>query len=163
MSRCCTLILYPVNTRTVSIPLDLPGPSSLNNHTLVPILDMLNHSSKPEEIIPKPIQFPSSPSAPPGPSMHRRGVQPHLVPGKIGFRLIAPDRGLEKDEEVKFEYGAHSSETLFTEYGFVPEPRDGKWLDQPNGEVDVNDLVEKMFPIRSEKVKTALQEIGCWQ
>lgn len=157
-----------VNTRTVSVPLDLPGPSSLNNHTFVPILDMLNHSSKPEEIIPKPIQIASSPSAPkPGPGTSRRGAgaraQPHLIPGKIGFRLIAPERGLEKDEQVRFEYGAHSTETLFTEYGFTPERLEGKWLDQPNGEVDVNDLVDKMFPIKSEKIKMALEEIGCWK
>lgn len=133
---------------------------------------MLNHSSKPEEIIPKPIQFASSPTAPiPGPWTSRRGAgagagvgaQPHLIPGKIGFRLIAPERGLEKDEQVRFEYGAHSTETLFTEYGFTPEQRDGKWLGQPNGEVDVNDLVEKMFPIKSEKIKTALEGIGCWK
>lgn len=123
---------------------------------------MLNHSSKPEEIIPKPIQVPSSPSAPnPGPS--RKGAQPHLIPGKIGFRLIAPDRGLEKDEQVKFEYGAHSTETLLTEYGFTPEGRGGNFLDQPNGEVDVNDLVEKMYSIKSDRIRTTLEAIGCWQ
>jgi hypothetical protein len=132
---------------------------------MVPILDMLNHSSKPEEIIPKPIQIPSSPNPTTGPGAgpSRRGATPHLVPGKIGFRLIAPDRGLKKDEQVRFEYGAHSTETLFTEYGFTPEAKYGDWLGQPNGEVDVNDMVEKMFPIKSDKIKSVLEEIGCWQ
>lgn len=158
-----------MNTRTVSIPLDLPGPSSLNNHTLVPILDMLNHSSKPDEIIPTPIQYPSSSSAGagPGPGSSRRGgpggAQPHLIPGKIGFRLIAPERGLEAGEQVRFTYGAHSSETLLTEYGFLPEEKRGDWVGQPNAELDVNDLVEEMFPIKSDKVKSALEGLGCWR
>lgn len=146
----------PVNTRTVSVPLDLPGPSSLQNHTLVPVLDMINHSSNPLETIPKPIQFSAGPG---GPS---RGHQPHLVPGKIGFRLISPERGLKKDEEIKFEYGPHSTETLFTEYGFCPVEKKGDWVGQVYGECDVNDLVQEMFPIKSEKVKNTLQELGCW-
>lgn len=70
---------------------------------------------------------------------------------------------MEKDEQVRFEYGAHSTETLFTEYGFTPEQRGGKFLDQPNGEVDVNDIVENMFPIKSDKVRIALEELGCWK
>lgn len=128
---------------------------------------MLNHSSKPDEIIPRPIQIPSSPGASsstgPGASTSRRGGTSHLVPGKIGFRLIAPERGLEKDEQVRFEYGAHSTETLFTEYGFTPEEKYGDWLSQPHGEVDVNDLVEQMFPIKSDKIRSVLEEIGCWK
>jgi hypothetical protein len=151
-----------VNTRTVSIPLDLPGTSSLQNHTLVPILDLINHSSNEEERIPTPIQFPSSTSGGPG-STSSRGSQPHLIPGKVGFRLIAPERGLKEGEEVKFEYGAHSTETLFTEYGFCPEEKRGDWLSQVYGECDVNALVEEMFPIKSEKLRTILEELGCWQ
>jgi hypothetical protein len=142
----------------VSVPLDLPGPSSLQNHTLVPVLDMINHSSRPESIIPKPIQFLSG-----GPGVPARGQQPHLVPGKIGFRLIAPERGLVQDEEVKFEYGPHSTETLFTEYGFCPVEKTGDWVGEVYGECDVNDLVTEMFPIKSEKVKTTLKELGCWE
>jgi hypothetical protein len=118
---------------------------------------MINHSSNPSEIIPKPIQF----SAGPG-SSRVRGAQPHLVPGKIGFRLISCERGLKKDEEIKFEYGPHSTETLFTEYGFCPLGKKGDWIGQIYGECDVNDLVEEMFPIKSETVKTTLQELGCW-
>jgi hypothetical protein len=119
---------------------------------------MINHSSKPESIIPKPIQFLSG-----GPGAPSRGHQPHPVPGKIGFRLISPERGLVKDEEVKFEYGPHSTETLFTEYGFCPVEKKGDWVGEVYGECDVNDLVKEMFPIKSEKAKTALQELGCWE
>jgi hypothetical protein len=52
---------------------------------------------------------------------------------------------------------------LFTEYGFTPEQVGGNWLDQPNGEVDVNDLVEKMFPVESEKIQSTLEKMGCWK
>lgn len=126
---------------------------------------MLNHSSKEEEIIPTPVQIPSSPNSTTGPGAgpSRRGAAPHLVPGKIGFRLISPERGLEKDEQIRFEYGAHSTETLFTEYGFTSEDKYGDWLGQPYGEVDVNDMVEQMFPIKSDKIKSVLEEIGCWK
>jgi hypothetical protein len=126
------------------------------------MLDLINHSSNDEELIPKPIQYPSSTPGGPG-SAPARGQQPHLIPGKIGFRLIAPERGLKKDEEVKFEYGGHPTDTLFTEYGFCPLGRKGDWLAQVYGECDVNDLVEKMFPIKSDKIKIALQELGCWR
>lgn len=160
ISRFDVVANHSVNTRTVSVPLDLAGPSSLQNHTLVPILDLINHSSKDTEKIPTPIQYPTNSPSGPG-STPSRGQQPHLIPGKIGFRLIAPERGLSKDEEIKFEYGGHSSEMLFTEYGFCPEGKNGDWLGQVHGECDVNDLVEEMFPIRSEKVKTVLQELGC--
>lgn len=202
-----------VNTRTVSIPLGLPLPNEDNNHTLVPLLDMINHSSSPSQHIPRPIQIPSSSSAtyhsyakallsrpapngvshgpssngvPPG-RRHGMGVgpgagraaAPHLVPGRIGFRLIAPDRGLRADEEVTFEYGSHANATLFSEYGFIESPHvyatdsPGRgnspgalsmgWVGLPHGEVDVGWVVELLWSEHgSEEKREVLEAISCW-
>ncbi|GFZ45944.1 hypothetical protein JCM24511_03677 [Saitozyma sp. JCM 24511] len=202
-----------VNTRTVSIPLGLPLPNEDNNHTLVPLLDMINHSSSPSQHIPRPIQIPSSSSAtyhsyakallsrpapngvshgpssngvPPG-RRHGMGVGPgagraaalHLVPGRIGFRLIAPDRGLRADEEVTFEYGSHANATLFSEYGFIESPHvyatdsPGRgnspgalsmgWVGLPHGEVDVGWVVDLLWSEHgSEEKLEVLEAISCW-
>nr|KIR86453.1 hypothetical protein I308_03401 [Cryptococcus tetragattii IND107] len=161
-----------VNTRSISVPLGLPGPNERMNHTLVPILDMINHSSDPSLNAPRVRQL-STPSPAPRPrltarrthkqtpSSDRNGQNPtgysrnglHLVPGKIDLRLIAPDREMRKGEEVLFEYGGHSNATLFAEYGFceVPEAEeDNKWLLLKNGELDVGWIVDKLW---EEEVK----------
>lgn len=66
-----------------------------------------------------------------------------------------------------FEYGSHSSATLFAEYGFVEGPYDslgaseggiewekrkgamkgqsGGWLDKEHGSVDLGDLVKELW------------------
>ncbi|KIR64124.1 hypothetical protein I314_02909 [Cryptococcus bacillisporus CA1873] len=161
-----------VNTRSISVPLGLPGPNERMNHTLVPILDMINHSSDPSLNAPRVRQL-STPSPAPRPRLAARrthkqtpssdwnGQNPagysrnglHLVPGKIDLRLIAPDREMRKGEEVLFEYGGHSNATLFAEYGFceVPEAEeDDKWLLLKNGELDVGWIVDKLW---EEEVK----------
>ncbi|WVN87868.1 uncharacterized protein L203_103065 [Cryptococcus depauperatus CBS 7841] len=180
-----------VNTRSISIPLGLPGPTERMNHTLVPILDMVNHSSDTSIASPRVRQLstPSSASA----SGNRRGHKPsasgdwsgngnkysrngvHLIPGRIDLRLIAPERGMNKGEEVVFEYGGHSSATLFAEYGFceVPEGHgDEKWLKLKYGELDVGWLVDELWKEtamspedeedQAEK-KQVLEAIGCWR
>ncbi|WRT67493.1 uncharacterized protein IL334_004465 [Kwoniella shivajii] len=147
-----------VNTRSISIPLNIPGPSERNNHTLVPIMDFINHSSDPSIITPRVKQLaapsrqrtrstskPSTAStdsvflpSPPltnasangsrlgtanGTGIGLRKADQHLLPGKIDLRLVCPDRGLDEGEEVFFEYGGHSSEMLFAEYGFCEIPK----------------------------------------
>jgi hypothetical protein len=104
---------------------------------------------------------------------------PHLVPGRIGFRLIAPDRGLKEDEEVTFEYGSHANTTLFAEYGFIESPHTSAtdsrgrghspealsvgWLGLPHGEVDVGWVVDLMWSERgSEEKREVLESISCW-
>lgn len=118
-----------VNTRTVSIPLGLPEyPPEVYNHTLVPLLDMINHSS--QSISNNPTHVPTA-----GASVLRRPGQRaewHVVPGKVAFRLTAPSGGLKAGEEVTFEYGSHSSATLLSEYGFVEAPRGSLPDDQPS-------------------------------
>ncbi|WVR05501.1 hypothetical protein IAU60_002519 [Kwoniella sp. DSM 27419] len=49
-----------VNTRSISIPLGLPGPSERMNHTLVPIMDFINHSSDPDVITSRVKQLPTA-------------------------------------------------------------------------------------------------------
>jgi hypothetical protein len=108
-----------------------------------------------------------------------RAAAPHLVPGRIGFRLIAPDRGLKEDEEVTFEYGSHPNATLFAEYGFIESPhisatdspgRGGSpgawsmgWLGLPHGEVNVGWVVDLLWSEHgSEEKREVLEAISCW-
>ncbi|WVF71829.1 hypothetical protein IAT40_006638 [Kwoniella sp. CBS 6097] len=155
-----------VNTRSISIPLGLGEPSERMNHTLVPVMDFINHSSDPNIITPRVKQLPTASKArrisQPNPNSSMNGapsasgnstnpISPitltsatiqvststnantnahalrkadkHLIPGKIDLRLLCPERGLEEDEEVFFEYGGHPSSTLFAEYGFCEVPK----------------------------------------
>lgn len=132
------------------------------NHTLVPVLDMLNHTSCSSAQIPHPRQYPSSSSSlrpkvglgPGRPKIPSREQGP-LIPGRIGFRLVAPHKGLQDGDEVLFEYGSHSSAMLFAEYGFVEGPYPGSgsvneegksgWLDKEHGSVDLSDLVRMLW------------------
>nr|XP_018263476.1 uncharacterized protein I303_03345 [Kwoniella dejecticola CBS 10117]OBR85634.1 hypothetical protein I303_03345 [Kwoniella dejecticola CBS 10117] len=193
-----------VNTRSISIPLGLPAPSERNNHTLVPIMDFINHSSNEKLITPRVKQLPT-PSARmrkqsasstaksngldkdialPSPpltssaksngstngtnSMGLRKADQHLLPNKIDFKLVCQEGGLRKDEEVFFEYGGHSSSTLFAEYGFCEIPTKSKngWLSMKYGEVDltpyINELWEEQDEDDQEEKKAVLQDIGCW-
>ena len=88
------------------------------NHTVVPLLDMINHSSQSPSINPTHVSTA-------GASVLRRPGQRegwHTVPGKVAFRLIAPPGGMKAGEQITFEYGNHSSTTLMSEYGFVEAP-----------------------------------------
>ena len=97
-----------VNTRTVSLPLDVPSPSDLYNHTLVPILDFANHSSAPDRTAHKSRQI----------TIPR--VRYLMTPDKMGSKLIAPpSRRFAEGEEVLFEYGRHSNDLFLAEYGFI--------------------------------------------
>ncbi|WVQ81248.1 hypothetical protein IAT38_003370 [Cryptococcus sp. DSM 104549] len=184
-----------VNTRSISIPLGLPGPSERMNHTLVPILDFINHSSNPNFVAPRVRQLPTpSPAARPGPGpttrrthkvstsedwaghgtgYSRNGV--HLVPGKIDLRLIAPERGMELGEEVRFEYGGHNDAMLFAEYGFCETPEgegEEKWLTLKYGELDLGWMVDELWKEKvgekdeeddeEEEKQKVLEAIGCW-
>ncbi|KAK4689124.1 hypothetical protein P7C73_g987, partial [Tremellales sp. Uapishka_1] len=128
-----------VNTRTVSLPLNLPAPTHLYNHTLVPILDFANHSSDPKVTIPAPVTFSSSSLS---------------TPSTICFRLHSPEQGMNTDQEVLFQYGAHSNGMLLAEYGFCERQN-------AHSEVDVGYLIDETdFEI---KKKEALKAIGCWR
>jgi len=159
-----------VNTRTVSLPLSLPEPSDLNNHTLVPLLDLVNHTSDRSLAVPRPQQITT-----PGAMPRRRcaaGPKWHLIPGRIGFQLVAPERGMKKGEEVLFEYGSHSSAALFTDYGFVEEPKgwevrdavDPGWLASQHGDVDLGHIVHVLWESdqgHDRKIEV-LKTLGCF-
>ena len=121
--------LTPVNTRSVSLPLGFPGPTELYNHSLVPILDLANHSSSPS--IPRPRQIPHTVSSHPRTvhtssvksGIHARGAMAnHLIPGKIAYSFIAPAEGIKQGEELRFEYHGLSNTDLWVEYGFAESP-----------------------------------------
>ncbi|WWC69104.1 uncharacterized protein I206_103040 [Kwoniella pini CBS 10737] len=185
-----------VNTRSISIPLGLPSPSERNNHTLVPIMDFINHSSNEKIVTPRVKQVPTASSrirklsmstksngsksdiALPSPplttnngntTMGLRKADQHLLPNKIDFKLVCQDNGLKKDEEVFFEYGGHSSSTLFAEYGFceIPVvPEEDGWLNMKYGEVDLTHYVSELWENQNEEdkeeKKQVLEDIGCW-
>lgn len=179
----------------MSIPLGVSGPTEIQNHTLVPLLDFINHSSDRRRCCPTPRQYTSSPSAERSargnsnpssklgtktqseiPAGLRGPSQAHLVPGRIGFRIVAGPEGIKSGDELFFQYGGHCNSTLFSEYGFVDAPsasdddenqvKSGKrWLDNIHGEIDVGWAMEDMWDDtdqRAEKEKT-LRAIGCWK
>ncbi|EIW66384.1 hypothetical protein TREMEDRAFT_65667 [Tremella mesenterica DSM 1558] len=131
-----------VNTRSVTLALGLPEyPPDVYNHTLVPLLDLLNHSSHPSVGLPHWIPTASSlprvrtknPSGPTPPALKNDGhstfaskpysgsTEEHLIPGKISMCLKS-GKDMEEGVEVSFEYGGHGSEVLMAEYGFVEGP-----------------------------------------
>ncbi|WWC89696.1 uncharacterized protein L201_004621 [Kwoniella dendrophila CBS 6074] len=199
-----------VNTRSISIPLGLSGPSERNNHTLVPIMDFINHSSNETIITPRVKQLPTPSSSVsktrksststsestnkmpqsaiisngnsnnsistsainPATTSASNGVnngfslrkaEQHLLPNKIDFRLLCPEKGLDKDEEVYFEYGGHSSSTLFAEYGFCEIPKSDD-IPKPtsssikNGEHPIKDKLNKEKILNGNKDNTLGRE-----
>jgi hypothetical protein len=146
-----------VNTRSVSVPLGYAGPTELYNHTLVPVLDLVNHSSSPS--IPRPQQRLSS-----SVKLHHRlqTANVHLVPGKIAFALIAPDEGFEEGKELLFQYHPTNNTELWAEYGFAEVFSSGpeKW--GRYSALVVNHVVDEMWQADA-KQKSALEKIGCWR
>ncbi|KAL7422560.1 hypothetical protein Q5752_003208 [Cryptotrichosporon argae] len=178
-----------VNTRTVSIALGLAGDTALYNHTFVPLLDMINHSSSPSLRLGDPVQVASGPArastgptyarahlgpGPNGPArtgmLGRHGRTPTPTPpaaaGKIDFRMSAPARGLERGKQVHFAYGPHASSVLFAEYGFheyAPDAStDGADADA-GGEIDVGEHVRRLWAEHgTDDKREALEAIACW-
>lgn len=161
------IVDHLVNTRSVSIPLGIAGSSSLQNHTLVPMLDMLNHTSSPSLMIPRPQQIPSSSittSTTEDTKSSRGSNIVQLIPGKIGYKLIASSNGFKQDEEVLFEYGSHPSDVLFTEYGFVEQPINKDWGSLRHGSLDLGWLVDELWKEKGDdERKVVLEDIGCWR
>lgn len=164
-----------VNTRTVAMPLGLSEPADakwpVNNHSFIPLLDMINHSSLQEFNCPKPEPIPSATLN--GKLYYRGGKPPvgKLQPGKVDLMLFAPLRGLNENEEVKFLYGPHSNAMLFAEYGFTEthdDSEDGQGVFWPNGDVDVNPWVEAMWEQQlggteeGERKRAFLEDQGMW-
>lgn len=150
------------------MPLGLAEPPNtgwaVNNHSFVPLLDMINHSSIPHVICPKPEPLPSlSVSKRSARGAQRPGGNVHLVPGKVDLVLFAPLRGLDEGEEVTFLYGPHSNAMLFAEYGFteVDEVGDTWW---PNGDIDVTPWLDQVWEAHggTPAKRAALEEAGLW-
>ena len=149
----------------MSVPLGLPSPTDLYNHSLVPILDFVNHSSFRDQCVSKPVLIPTSGSAPPRLKATNLNPNPHLVPGKIAFELMCSDRDLKAGEEVRFQYHAHGNTELWAEYGFVEVPADGKWDSLPWGQVDVSHVVGELWKGKEmlKAKEEALRACGCWE
>jgi len=161
--------LTAVNTRTVAMPLGLAEPPKtewpVNNHSFVPLLDMINHSSIPQVHCPKPEPLPSlsivSKRSTRG-GMRSSGSM-RLTPGKVDLVLFAPLRGLEEGEEVTFLYGPHSNAMLFAEYGFTEVDEVGNtWW--PNGDVDVQPWLDKVWETKggTDAKRRVLEDAGLW-
>lgn len=114
--------------------------SEQQNHTMGPLLDLANHTHLRMDNA-----DPTSADATPVPLCSVRLVEESAggsrnpkatKPGRDGpsswrkrtLQMCAPKTsGLRKGEQVVFAYGAHSDETLFSEYGFVPSDERNPW------------------------------------
>lgn len=150
------------------MPLGLAEPPNagwpVNNHSFVPLLDMINHSSIPHVICPKPEPLPSlSVSKRSARGAQRPGGNVHLIPGKVDLVLFAPLRGLDEGEEVTFLYGPHSNAVLFAEYGFteVDEVGDTWW---PNADIDVSPWLDQVWATQggNDVKRAALEAANMW-
>ena len=139
------------------MPLGYAGPTELFNHTLVPVLDLVNHSSSPT--IPRPQQRPSNSSRL---SLRLQAANVHLVPGKIAFALIAPEEGFREGQELLFQYHPTNNTELWAEYGFAETFSSGSEKWGKYSALVVNHLVDEMWQADAEQ-KAALEKIGCWQ
>lgn len=159
MSELPRAELTAVNTRTVSIPLGYFGPTELYNHTLVPVLDMVNHSSSPSILRPR--HIPSLSSKSPRPARPgARTATPHLIPGRIAFALVAPPEGIAEGAEVTFQYHSQCNLDLWAEYGFA-EVTDTIEKFGKYSAADVGYLVDELW-VPDEEKQAALEKIACW-
>lgn len=159
--------LTAVNTRSVSLPLGFSGPTELFNHSLVPILDLANHSSNPT--IPRPRQIPAPlaaihpcPAQPStsGPSRMADGRVGHLIPGRIAYSLVAPSEGFERGKELRFEYHGLCNTELWAEYGFAESPHPSESPNDGSAELPPRHPPEEVKTLR--RVPPDAVAAGSW-
>ncbi|GJE95126.1 SET domain-containing protein [Phanerochaete sordida] len=154
----CLWAWLNVNTRCIYYQLD-SATSAPENMTLCPILDFANHRPNNTHIV---AVQPTS-LFPPTPGSLGKGR--HGLGGDYIF-MSSSETPVHKDEELFLRYGSHSNRMLLVEYGFgnlwdEGECRDGKF----GGEVDVQDMVEKLFAARGavgRALKEVLETEGYW-
>ncbi|KAJ7285853.1 hypothetical protein C8J57DRAFT_1286003 [Mycena rebaudengoi] len=132
-----------VNTRCIYHRLK-SSRSHPDNLTLCPILDFANHTVDGPCMIPRISDAEKNNAAP----LSRLGDP---------LTLLSPGAGASRGQEMYLTYGAHSNKTLFVEYGFVTTGT--------CGEVDVQDLVERLFKDKGQEgniKKEILEESGYW-
>lgn len=157
-----------VNTRTVSMPLGLAEPQgakwAVNNHSFIPLLDMINHSSIPHIVCPAPEPMPSSTLVQRSARNAMRPGGQNLAPGKVDLVLFAPLRGLTEGEQVTFLYGPHSNAVLFAEYGFTEIDERQASLRWPNDDIDVMPWVQRLWEENggTEDKREALEAADLW-
>ncbi|PPQ78094.1 hypothetical protein CVT25_015628 [Psilocybe cyanescens] len=143
-----------VNTRCVYHRLAKTR-SDGDNMTLCPILDFANHTTKPPYTTPETTRAELWDT---GPSAKK----------KFGdnFVLLSPSSAASPAEELYLKYGAHSSATLFSEYGFVSNPDPAEQSDETlGGQMDLGSVIEHLFERRGvvgSWMKDVLIEEGYW-
>jgi hypothetical protein len=119
---------------------------------MCPILDFANHTNTSKSMSP----FPPDPRSWATPSSKQKG----------DLAFLAPRDGIHAGEEVFLCYGAHANRTLFVEYGFINElPEAAAMSDVFCGEVDVQDIVERLFEgkgVLGIRMKSILEENCYW-
>ncbi|KAI0798047.1 SET domain-containing protein [Abortiporus biennis] len=144
-----------VNTRCIYYRLD-SSPSSTINLTLCPVLDFANHTPKQTNIVPS---LPSNQPTAPG------SRKPLGVGGDYIFTL-SKETPVKQDQEIFLRYGGHCNRALVVEYGFVNLfSEDTIAKGDVDAEIDVEDLVEKLFESRGacgEWMKGILDYEGYW-
>uniref|UniRef100_D8PSK7 SET domain-containing protein n=1 Tax=Schizophyllum commune (strain H4-8 / FGSC 9210) TaxID=578458 RepID=D8PSK7_SCHCM len=123
-----------VNTRCMYYRVKLSA-SDPDNMALCPVMDFANH--RPE-----------------GPHMQPRPTKE--FPARANMSFAAPEAYTDAGEELYFSYGPHCNRKLFVEYGFA--------LRGANGEVDVDDLVERTMRGRADGklLQELLENEGYW-
>lgn len=126
--------------------------SDPNNLTMCPILDFANHAEKNSHIFPV---IKKNQLRKPGERCNAND-----------YTFISSANGtIDKDQQLFLRYGGHSNRTLFVEYGFVNAfSPDDITTGAFHGEVDVQDLIEKMFSasVAGVWLRTELEHEGYW-
>lgn len=148
------LIVYiSVNTRCIYYQVHASR-SSPDNLTMCPILDFANHTNTSRHMYPVPIDFRALSTLP----------KSSKKKGQLAF--ISHREVIKEGEEVFLCYGAHANRTFFVEYGFVNDlPESMGNSDEYNGEVDLQDIVEKLFIEKcshSAWLRGVLEDNGYW-
>ena len=123
-----------------------------DNFTLCPVLDFANHNHNRADIHPVI-------------DSEGWGVVARKPPKYFVF--FGPSQnGLCRGQELYLQYGSHSNNLLFSEYGFINQIPEGAIKDDEYpGQVEVDELVEQLFAekgLPGTRMKSALENEGYW-
>lgn len=150
-----------INSRSVYFNLALP--SHNDNFTLVPLLDMANHTSDAGRICQV------LPTNSVGNAILPRGVGAAAAGPSSGLEMRAPPDGLAAGDEVLIQYGARDDATLLVEYGFHLSTRfineSAEWQGNPYAAVKLDPYIMAHLDVNPHRtlIQETLRQHHFWE